>query len=442
MQTATHSRLLALLSPLILANSAPAQTAPGSPSDCAEANCSEFPAQIGEKTPSDDTTSAAPAVYSASLNGTGPISLVSSMPGQVLLGVGVSAGFDSNPNNSKSAVSSGFTTVNPYLGLRLSTPRSQTLVQYNLTNTSYNSSYSGQMLHAGSVRHLRSLTDRWTLDFDALGTYGENSIRFLGVPQTLVAGNVQGAGPESAAYLAGSGNVGNLSVAVGATYQLSSTKSLHFQVTDGTTHFSGLSQSNSIATETVSFARNVSPTLEVSVYAQGSHYYGSIRCDSVGSGVGLQWLPSEKTIVSVSGGPQLDAPNCGAQQGAAYSLALTRKLTGRSEFYILTKREPGTSYLGPGLWQDSASVGYARQITRAGALRFNFAYLHSLNLNSSGSYNPIYLDAGYEHHVGRSLHASFTYRAYTDLSGGATGNRKLAMVSVSWSPDHAASTNR
>ena len=96
-------------------------------------------------------------------------------------------------------------------------------------------------------------------------------------------------------------------------------------------------------------------------YQQTSQYYGQLSCTTFGGGVGLRWQPREETILSVRGGPQLDAPSCHNQQGFAYSASFSMKAGGRAQLYFISDRQPVTGYLGPGLWQNDVSGGNQRQ---------------------------------------------------------------------------------
>ena len=440
MRTPRHHGAFLLAGLLACSSSALAQSAEPDTTACEPGDCSG-PAPAVTTDVKGDTPTSQPEIYAASLNGRGPIALTG-VPGEILFGIGLSSGWDTNPDNGTRSVATRLYVANPYAGFRITTPRTQTLVQYSLTAANYNSSYAGQVLHAGSARILRSVTDRWTVDFSGDASYGTNGARLLGSQQSLIAGSVQGTGSEAASYLGDEGNVTNVSADLGTSFQVSARDSLQLRISDGFTRFSGHSQENSILTSTFSFGRELSAIVGISGYAQASHYYGTLSCDSFGIGVALQWKWSDATSLSASGGPQVNASNCHAQQGAAYNVAITRKFGDRSEAYLVSKREPGTSYLGPGLWQDTTSLGIARQVSRGGVFQVNLAYLHSVGLDGGQAYNPVYLDTEYGYKISHSLRSSLSYRAYKDLSGGTNASRNVAMITVSWSPDHTTSGSR
>ena len=426
-----------LLYPGILAGALWAQV-PESTPDCTGPACSVAPAQ--EDT-SQDAVQNGQEHYAGTLDGTGLISLAGSIPSHLLLGVTLSGGWDSNPDSLNQGVASPFYVVSPYLAFQRSTPKTETLVQYQPTATGYNGMYGTQILHVGSAQILENLSDRWTLKLDGSGSYGQNTIRLLGSQQAVPVGDLPATGPDAAAYLNQGGNVADLSVTLGAAYLLSQQNSLEFGVTDGFTRFAGYAATSSITTSTAAFSRELSGTLRASAYAQNSQYYGSLHCDSYGGGLGLDWTSGPRTSVSLSGGPQFDAAECGAQQGFAYRVSADTRISARSGIYLLSEREPGTSYLGPGLWQSSLSAGYSRQATNTGIMRFDVEYLRTSGLGG-GSYDATYGNAEYDHSLGSGLIASFTYRNYIDGSGGTYTRRNVALFSIEWAPGRLVSLSK
>ena len=431
-------RLVAVLSPGILTGSLLAQTAADNAS-----NSTAPPSPGSSAAPAEDTRSSAgedqQTRFAAALDGTGLISLDSSVPGHLLFGATVSGGWDSNPDILGDGVPSRFYSVSPYLSIQANTPKSQYLLQYQITATGYNSQYAGQTLNVASAQIVENPTQRWNLDFEAMGSYGQDAVRFLGSQQTVAVGQVPGTGPSSASYLANAGNVAYVTASLASTFRMSTRNSLQLQFANAFTRYTGYLGSNSIATTNLSFARGLSRTLGSSIYAQDSHYYGSLHCESYGVGVGFQWKPSEKTSIAMSAGPQFDTPECSIQQGFAYSLSISTSLSGKSQMYLLSGRQPATSYLGPGLWQENVSAGYQRQVTRVGALSFDVGYLRSDAVAAVNSYKATYVDCVYTYAMSHGLRGTYTYRGYIGGLGGSYIGRNLAMFSLDWTPGRALS---
>ena len=441
MTTLRRFLLLAALSPGVFACSMLAQTASESPAETSAAAPSDATAAPAEETPS-STVQEQPAHYVAALDGVGLISLGSDTPSHFLYGANVSGGWDSNPELADGAVASGFYTMSPYLALRGNTPKSQYLFQYQLTATGYNSNYARETLHTASASIIENPTARLNLDLEAIGSYGPDALRFLGAQQTVAVGDVAGTGPSSAAYLGNLGNATYLTSSLTSNFQVSQRTSLQLQVADSSSRYSNIQGNTSIATANLSLGKSLSPTLGVSAYALNSYYYGSLHCESHGVGVGLRWRPSEKTSLTMSGGPQFETPECGAQQGFAYNVALGTSVSGKSQIYVLAGRQPTTSYLGPGLWQDNVSAGYERQVTRVGAVNFDAGYIHSSSLATVDSYQGTYFDCIYSYALGHGLQGVYNYRGYISNSGGTSLSRNVVMFSVDWAPGRARSLVR
>jgi hypothetical protein len=278
------------------------------------------------------------------------------------------------------------------------------------------------------------VNERWSWDFQASGSYGQDSIRFLGSPQTVAVGEVPGTGPNSASYLADAGTVTYAEGGVGAKYRKSERDSLEIRFVNAYTHYTGLDESNSFATLNLAYDRDLSPRLGLLAYGQNTYYYGALHCKSYGGGVGLNWKPSENTLLSLSGGPQIDTSECGSQQGFAYSFSFSTRLSGKSQIYLLSDRQPTTSYLGPGLWQESSSGGYQRQVMSRGTVSFDVGYVASDTLTAVDSYHGTYFDCIYVYHLDHGLRASYSYRGYVGDSGGTHFSRNVALFSISWTP--------
>jgi hypothetical protein len=387
----------------------------------------------------DNTTSSAgegqKMQYAAALDGTGLIYLSSHVPSHFLLGATAAGGWDSNPNNLAKGVASGIYTLNPYVGVQINTPKNQYLLQYQSTNSAFTSNYARQNMNVASARVLGKLNDRWSLDLKAMGSYGQDSVRFLGSQQTVAVGGVAGTGPDSASYLPNAGTVTYISESLGASYRKSERDTIQLSVSNSFNRYSGLSESNSVATLNLAYARDLSPTLAALVYGQGTSYYGSLRCESYGGGAGLKWQAGEKTAISLSGGPQLNTSECGTQQGFAYSASFSTQLTGKSQLYLLSARQPTASYLGPGLWQESASGGYQRQVTAIGTISFDVGYVASKTLTTVNSYHGTYVDFIYGYHLSHGLRASYSYRRYVGDYGGTRFSRDAAMFSMTWTSE-------
>lgn len=386
-----------------------------------------------------DATSTAreeqPTQYAAALDGSGLISLSNQIPSHFLWGATVAGGWDSNPQNVDKGMASGIYTLNPYVGVQISTPKTQYLFQYQSTNTGFTSSFARQSMNVASARVLGNLNERWSLDLKAMGSYGQDSVRFLGSQQTVAVGGIAGTGPGSASYLPNAGIVTYANESIGAAYRKSERDTIEISASNSFNHYSGLRESNSVAALNLAYARDLSPTLAALAYGQSSSYYGSLRCESFGSGAGLRWQAGEKTTISLSGGPQFNTSKCGTQQGFAYSASFSTQLTGKSQLYLLSARQPTASYLGPGLWQESASGGYQRQVTAIGTISFDIGYVSSKTLTTVNSYHGTYVDFIYGYHLGRGLRASYSYRGYVGNAGGTRFSRNAAMFSIVWTSE-------
>jgi len=373
--------------------------------------------------------------YASSLDGTGLIPMDSTATTHILLGATASGAWDSNPDNLGAGVSSGAYILSPYLGLQINTIRTQYLLQYQPTITGYTASaYSNRAMNIGSVTAIRNVNDRWKWDLRAAGSYGQDTIRLLAPQQTVVVGEIAGIGPNAASYLPNAGTVTYIDGTLGANYKRSERDSLQIRAGNSFTHYTGLSKNNSIATTNISYDHALSPVLGSFIYEQNSYYYGTIHCASLGGGVGLKWQARERTALSLSGGPQFNTSSCGGKQNFSFSTAFSTRLSEKSQIYLLAARQPTASYLGPGLWQMSASGGYQRQVTAIGTVSVDVGYVGSDTLTTTSSYQGLYFSCIYRYYLNRGFNISYSYRGYVGNSGGISNTRNVALFSVSWTP--------
>jgi hypothetical protein len=376
-----------------------------------------------------------PTQFAAALNGSGLISMDSTVRSRLLLGTTLAGGWDSNPNSLANGTPSGVYTLSPYFGIQVNSAKTQLILQYQPTITGYSSNvYSNQTLHVGSIEILRNINERWKWDLRAAGSYGQDSTRFLAPQQTVVVGGVPGSGPNTASYIPNTGTVTYFDAGWTADYTESERDSVEFSLSNSFSQYSGLNENNSIASASLRYNRALSSILTGFVYGRGFYYYGAINCPSFGGGVGLRWQIREKTSISISGGPQISSSSCGSQQGFSYDVAFSTRLSEKSQIYLLAARQPTTSYLGPGLWQVSASGGYQRQVVARGTLSFDVGYVSSNSLTVTDSYNNKYFDCVYSYNLDHGLSISSSYRGYVGATAQAGFHRNVALFSLAWSP--------
>jgi hypothetical protein len=195
-----------------------------------------------------------------------------------------------------------------------------------------------------------------------------------------------------------------------------------------------MKQTSSLATTLLKYQHSVSSTLSLSAYDQTAYYYGSINCVSFGFGAAMSWKVRQGTALSLTGGPQLDSAACGKQQGFSYSAAFNTRLSAKSQIYATSARQTTTTYLGPGLWQQSAAAGYQRELSPARTFGVDFGYVGSDALQATDSYHGTYFEGTYSHHLGHALTAAISYRNYTGNWGLTNFSRQVALFSLAWTP--------
>jgi hypothetical protein len=373
--------------------------------------------------------------YVPSLDGSGLIAINDMFRTRMLVGANSSGGWDSNPDNLEQGAASGAFIFSPYIGVQVNSARVQYLFQYQPTIRHYTSDqYGGGVLNLGSATITGKLSERWQWDFKAIGSHGQDSIRLLAPGQTIPVGNIAGASGGTSSYFPNAGVVTYLSGEAGIHHDLSQRDIIEFTAANSYSDYTGLHQKSSIATVTARYQRAVSQKLSLLVYDQNSYYYGAIHCGSFGFGGGVNWKMRENTSLSLMGGPQLDAADCGKQQGFSYAASFGSRFTSKSQIYATSSREMTTTYLGPGLWQETVSGGYQRELTPSRVVGFDIGYVTSDALTATSSYKGTYFGGIYSHRIGHALAFSVSYRNYTGNWGETNFTRRVALVSFSWTP--------
>jgi hypothetical protein len=374
------------------------------------------------------------AQYASALDGSGLISLDHDTPSHYIVGATFGGGWDSNPDNRGGSVASALYTVSAYIGIQANTARVRSLFQYQYTSTAFSADYAKQSRHVVSIGILGNVNERWSWGLRANGSYGQDAIRFLGTQQAIAVGDVPGVGSSSAAYVADAGTIADIEGDAEVKYRLTAVDSIGLSVSNAFSHYLGVDDSNKIATANFNYGKDLSPTLGVKIYAQNSSYYGTLHCESYGGGVGMTWRVSNGTAFAVSGGPQLNTSSCGSQQGFAYSVSFSTRLSLKSQIYVTSDRQATSSYLGPGLWQESSSGGYQRQVRLHGVASVDVGYVASDTLVEVSSYHGTFFDTAYNHTLAPGLRISSGYRAYVGDYGGTHFSRNAALFSLVWTP--------
>ena len=372
--------------------------------------------------------------YATALNGAGLIPLDAIRHLSFNLGATTSFGWDSNPQDLAEGKASSVYNLSPYVGLQASSNRTQVLIQYQPTIVHYGA-YAGSVMQLASAHLLRSLSPQWDLAVTTTGSHGQDSIRFAAPNQAVSVGAVSGTSPASASYLENAGDVTHLDGSIEVSGDLSARRAVRFGFTNSYSSVPSLKEVSNVGTLKMTYEYSLHPSLTVQAYQSSSQYYGTISCTTFGAGVGVRWQPRDGVFFAASGGPQVDAPVCKAQQGASYNLSFATRLPQRSQMYLESAREPTSGYLGPALWQDSITAGYQRQVKLLSVLGVDVGFVHSSTTLNTSSYSGKYWDTTYAYKPLRGPTFSVSYRGYLGTSGSTSFTRNTTLVALSWTPN-------
>jgi hypothetical protein len=374
--------------------------------------------------------------YVPALDGTGLISVDHSVRSRFLLGVIYSGGYDTNPNTEPNAPKSGAFLLTPLVGIQANTVRTFYLIQYQPTFLRYTTDeYQGGAIQAASGDFVGSLEERWRWDAHVTLSHGQDSIRLLAPQQSVAVGDVPGAGPNTAANRPNAGTTTAVDGRGNLTYLASQRDTVGLSLENSFNTYTAVSGTNLVGTAIAEYAHSATPHLQWFAYSSGSRYYGIIHCYAFGGGVGIDWKSEEHTYLHLGGGPQLNTSECRAQQNFSYDVAYSHRVTARSQVYLTSARQVGSTFVGPSLWQTGAAAGYQYDFGRKETIQFDFGYIGTSGVRRSDAYSGKYVDAIYSRSLGYNFSTSFSYRWYAgDLATTTRFNRTTALLSIGWSP--------
>jgi hypothetical protein len=287
-------------------------------------------------------------------------------------------------------------------------------------------------MHTASVQADGNLSERLGWKINIYGSYGQNGARFAAPLQSVPVGEVPGITSIAASYLPGSGSITYVLGSFETNYRKSERGTVTFVLGNSYNRVTGFDQAGGTATGRLRYSYDLSPTLSLMIYGQASHFYGDLSCEGIGGGGGVDWRLGINTTLTFEAGPQINTAACGDQQGYSYALEYSTRLSNKAQLYLIANRLPTVSYLGPGVWQRSASAGMQYQLTRLALLRADVGYSSSTALAAVSSYTGISVNASYDVQLKHGFALSYTYRGYFADSAGTGYNHSLAQVSLKW----------
>jgi hypothetical protein len=373
--------------------------------------------------------------FTGLLNGSGLISTDSDRG--LIISAEAGGGWDSNPSNSPSSssnsLSSSMYSVSPYIAFHGTSAKNRFFIQYQPTFSGYPSgTHEGQIIHAASLQADGRVSERLGWNVNINGSYGQDGARFVAPLQSVAVGEVPGTATSTASYLPGSGSIAYALVSLETDYRTSERGTVAFDFSNAYNSVAGYDQAGGTAAGKLRYRYNLSSTLTLMIYGQGSHFYGDLNCEGIGAGGGIDWRPGINATLTFEAGPQISTGACGDQQGYSYAVQYSTRLSNRTQFYLIASRQPMVSYLGPGAWQNGGSAGMQYQVTRLASAHVDVGYASSTALAAVSSYSGIYINASYDVHLKHNFRLSYGYRGYFADSAGTRYNRSLALVSLKW----------
>jgi len=373
--------------------------------------------------------------YAPALDGSGLISLNQQPRFQVFYGGSLASGWDSNLTGEPDGPSGGIFTLSPYVGIRGTTSKTNYLIQYQPTiarNTS--NAISNDTFQRATVLLSGFINPRWHWNFNAEAAHGQDSLRLITPTATVAIGETLGIAPSASQYSARADTSTLIAGTLGFTYLKSEIESVNIMVNNSYSRVTSVGGNTAVTQASIGYNHGLSPKISLTATGQYSISFGSIECSSFDGAFGAVWQVSKSTRFEVNGGPAFSSKGCNTGENFIVHGAFDTRLSAQSRLYLVASRQFGVSYLGQGVWQENASAGYQRSLSRSSSIDLNLGYSNSANI-SSGSYHGIFAEGSYSWMIERNVSTMLSYRYYRGNTGPGAFDGHAIIFSLVWTPN-------
>ena len=399
--------------------------------------------QAQNQGPSDPTAPPAKPVtpiYAPSLNGGPPIEVQQSRHLRWLYGLAVTQGYDSNAAGPFSDIDTWTSTYEGYLAAAWRFNRSYVVLQQDTSYTHF-----GSNLLQGHAFNQESLLATGELDpnigwiFEAHSFEGNNTLtQLLSLPGIVVNG-VTIASPGVATAGFDEGFIWGTDVVSTLNWKPDRRDIFSFRAENANQQFFDLNLHDNLTTLELQYQRGLTQETFGGVYGLTRHETGTISCDSVGFGLIGSTKPTDRLYLQASGGPQFDSTGCRRHQGFELHFAAVYRARHSTWLYAAADRQYSMGFVPNSTWEDDASVGLGKQLTRRLVLSLSTGYLSGYTgggflVPATTGYRGFYEQAQLIQRLSKSFTFEGTYRRYDQSAAGLATHRNLVLFTLRWSP--------
>lgn len=334
------------------------------------------------------------------------------------------------------------TTVSPYLALLMPTKNGSLILQYDAVVNPHDTSVLGsgaQAYQAFSLTAQGALTRRWSWMLFGTSSYGSQAARVEGPSTFSLVHSVPVLDASSTVLLQATDVL--LSTSTGRlTFQRNERNSFGFTVVHSYTGISGNPNNPSAPGEysntadvRVEYTHLTSSRLALTTYGEEETLFGASTCYAYGAGLGFSAKLSRAVSLAMEGGPNFASPGCGGQKSGDFKAVLTGQLNRKDRVYASLSRVFTPAYQVNGTWQDSAGVGFSKNLART-TLATDAGFVHE-TLTNAAAYRGYFVSPRIHFKIVNSLGFTASYKVLHAAGGRlSSGNLNFAVVSLDWYP--------
>lgn len=376
--------------------------------------------------------------YASSLNGGGaPIATRSTRHAQLLYSLSTSQGYDSNIAGPFSNVNSYTSIYEGYLGGLWRFSKGYALVQQDSAFTFFGSSQiqgSSSGFHQTAVIGDYEFNPNLDLLFEASSSIGNNTLtQLLPATQVLIHG-IPVISPANATAGLDLGFVWGTDLVGSLNWKPDSRDIFSFRAENANRQFYGLDLHDNRQTYKLIYQRGLSERAFVGAYGLTRHETGIAACDSYGFGLSATVKPTNRTYLQAEGGPEFDSTGCLRHQGFELHFAGTYQTSRTSNIYALVDRQLSSGFVPNSTWQDDASAGFAKQLTRRLWWSVGAGYERGFIFPTLAAYHGIYAQTEFRQRLSNSFTFEGLYRRLDQSITGLGSQRNIIVFTLRWSP--------
>lgn len=380
------------------------------------------------------------AKYVPSLNGGPPIQVEQPRHLRWLYGLAMTQGYDSDVAGPFSNIDSWTSTYDGYIAAAWRFTKSYVILQQDTSYTHF-----GSALLQGHTFNQTGLLATGELDpnigwiFEAHSYEGNNTLTQFAPLPGVVVGGVTIASPGVATAGFNEGFVWGTDVVSTLNWKPDHRDIFTFRAENANEQFFDLNLHNNLTTLEAQYQRGLTQETYGGVYAVTHHETGDFDCDGFGFGLVGSTKPTERLYLQASGGPEFDTGGCRRHQGFDLHFAAVYKANRSTWLYAAADRQFSSGFVPNSTWEDDASVGLGKQLTRRLTFNLGAGYISGYTgggflVPATTGYRGFYEQAQFIQRLSKSFTFEGTYRRYDQSVAGSSLHRNVVLFTLRWSP--------